>query len=495
MNSRNGRTRTVLPLPAYTKRKPLQGGRWGYYFEPPSWARNVAGDDERGACPVVAEALGEAYDPAVQRVERVLLPQFHSWRTGGVSDLTPENARVGTLTWLFAEYRTTDKFKKLSRGQRGLHEAGFALVGKHTLKDGRELGSVGLAAIDTGAVDRLYEKLLPMRDAEGLPIQAPDENGAPLVDKHGEPVILERRTTINHAMKSCRRAWNVVYRLHRSIVPGANPFARMGLVGAGGTVTEATYAELLAAVAAADRAGVPSLAAAFMVTWEWLQREDHIFTAFRLDHYRPKDRPDDVKVVHPKTGAEVWIPLFDVHAGARIALFPELMARMDALKRDRVGGGLFFMRDWVDRAAKIPVPWSTARGGLDLVRERTKGLLRAASIREEVSFTSFRHGGFTELGDAELTDAQIRALSRQKSSKIVQGYVKRTQRQIVEGTKRRRAIRPAPAAAASEVHQLAFAFGDPAARPARVAPAPVTREVADAVCADLGRTRRQKEPK
>ena len=47
----------------------------------------------------------------------------------------------------------------------------------------------------------------------------------------------------------------------------------------------------------------------------------------------------------------------------------------------------------------------------------------------------------TELGDSDLTDAQIRAISRHKSAKVLPGYVKVTQKQIVDGTKKRRATR------------------------------------------------------
>ena len=35
----------------------------------------------------------------------------------------------------------------------------------------------------------------------------------------------ERRTTINHAMKTCRRAWNVAARRNPGKVPPVNPFA------------------------------------------------------------------------------------------------------------------------------------------------------------------------------------------------------------------------------------------------------------------------------
>jgi hypothetical protein len=140
----------------------------------------------------------------------------------------------------------------------------------------------------------------------------------------------------------------------------------------------------------------------------------------------------------PKNGGAVWIPLFDKGA----PLFPELMARLDAMKRDRVGG-LFFMRDWPDPIAKVPLPWATPAGGLDFVKKKTKKVIRTAGLRDELSFTSFRHGGLTELGDADLTDTQIRALSRQKSTKVLPRYIKRTRRQIVAGTVKRRALREA----------------------------------------------------
>ena len=33
---------------------------------------------------------------------------------------------------------------------------------------------------------------------------------------------------------------------------------------------------------------------------------------------------------------------------------------------------------------------------------------RAAKLRDDLSFASFRHGGFTKAADADLTDAQLR---------------------------------------------------------------------------------------
>ena len=72
---------------------------------------------------------------------------------------------------------------------------------------------------------------------------------------------------------------------------------------------------------------------------------------------------------------------------------------------------------------------------------KVKEIIRAAGLRDELTFTSFRHGGFTEAGDAELTDREIRAQGRHKSPKVLPRYVKRTMRQVEAGAKKRRAVR------------------------------------------------------
>ena len=75
--------------------------------------------------------------------------------------------------------------------------------------------------------------------------------------------------------------------------------------------------------------GYPSLATAALIAWEWLQRERDIFATFDVTHYRPKERPNAVRVLHVKTGEENWIPLFDENG---VPLYPELMAELDAIQ-------------------------------------------------------------------------------------------------------------------------------------------------------------------
>jgi hypothetical protein len=54
--------RTALPLPRHVLRKPLKGGKHGYFFNIPTKAR-------KAGCPLRNEPLGTDYEAAVQRAE------------------------------------------------------------------------------------------------------------------------------------------------------------------------------------------------------------------------------------------------------------------------------------------------------------------------------------------------------------------------------------------------------------------------------------------
>jgi hypothetical protein len=408
------RPRSALPLPRYVQRKPLKSG-WAYFFNVPSWAR-------KAGCPVSNEPLGTDYTKAVERAETVLLPAFDSWRKGGRSDAAaPTGVAFGTLDWIFAEYRADRRFTKLDARTKRNHEVGFRLVGRHILKDGRKLGSVRVTSIDTAVVDALYEKLLIVKET----------------DADGNTIKRERRTTINHAMKSCRRAWKIAARRNPGKVPPVNPFAAMGLESSDRETPTANLAELQAFRAKAIELGLSSLATAALIGWEWLQREVDIFATFQVSDYRPKERPNAVRVIHEKTNEENWIPLFDEKTNA--PFYPELMAELDGIKRARIAG-LMLRRDWGQRA-----PWPTwpKEDEVDLTHmsRKVKEVIRAAGLRDELTFTSFRHGGFTEAADSDLTDAEMRAQGRHKSAKVLPRYAKRTMRQVAEGARKRRAAR------------------------------------------------------
>jgi hypothetical protein len=54
---------------------------------------------------------------------------------------------------------------------------------------------------------------------------------------------------------------------------------------------------------------------------------------------------------------------------------------------------------------------------------------------------AFRHGGMTELEEAELTDGQGRALSTHKTQQPYEGYAKRTAKRMLSATRKRHAHR------------------------------------------------------
>jgi hypothetical protein len=136
------------------------------------------------------------------------------------------------------------------RCRRRIHEGGFRLVGGYVLKDGRRLGAVRLALITTAVTDAIYEKLSVITS----------------IDANGNVIERERRTRVNHAMKTCHRAWNVAARRNPDKVPLINPFAKMGLRSSNRETPTATFAELQAFREMAVEMRLPSLASAAAAT-------------------------------------------------------------------------------------------------------------------------------------------------------------------------------------------------------------------------------------
>jgi hypothetical protein len=117
------------------------------------------------------------------------------------------------------------------------------------------------------------------------------------------------------------------------------------------------------------------------------------------------------------------------------------MARLDEIKRNRIGG-LMLVRDWKDDKEGRALPWPTGnKGDLTDTRHEVKRVILAAGLPDSLSFRSFRHGGLTETGDADMTDREILAQSAQTTAQVLPRYVKKTMRQVANGARKRRAMR------------------------------------------------------
>ncbi|MDB5091793.1 MAG: hypothetical protein JWR09_5787 [Mucilaginibacter sp.] len=96
------------------------------------------------------------------------------------------------------------------------------------------------------------------------------------------------------------------------------------------------------------------------------------------------------------------------------------------------------MRDAPDPRKKVNMPWMTGgNNAMRYVQSEVRRICRAAGLPEDLTFTSFRHGGHTDGGNADLTDAQMRALGGHKTTAALLRYAKETDTQRQVGARKR----------------------------------------------------------
>jgi hypothetical protein len=232
------------------------------------------------------------------------------------------------------------------------------------------------------------------------------------------------------AMVCCRTAWNWARRAKPEIIPALNPFMGVDLQYKATPTRPVTHAELLRFVKAADKAGDCSIGTAAMIAFYWLQREADIIGRLSwVQHYRPVDNPNIARIYHHKTHELVEMPLYDEDS---TVLWPELMERLDGSARR---GTLIVMRDKLDRKRKTYLPWKE-----DYFRDRVAEIRAAAGIAPAAKFMGLRHGGNTQGADADLTNAQLRALSGHRPASMTVP-LEQTMKQRREGARKRLAAR------------------------------------------------------
>lgn len=349
------------------------------------------------------EALGPDYALAIKRAAE-LNRHLDDWRRGrgAVKDIDLQTG-FGTLEWMVERYKGSRAWDKVSARSRYEYERALKLVLRYPLTSGAELGSVPLAAITARGVDKLYGKLqLGTR-------------------------VTKRLRQANLCIIRMARAWDAVRRLHPTIVPADNPFRGVELEHGKATTRAASRAEAYALHAALIAAGEPHLAAVPLICFEWHQRPENVLAGhLKWPDYRPADRPNTVRVLHNKTGVLVSLPLIDNDG----PLFPELTQYLDEL--ERLGVPVVLMKPKAEGAPAKPFLLRTARN-------RVRAAARTAGLADDLTLAACRHGGLTELGDAELTEQGVMALSGHKRPEAARLYLKRTEVQRATGARKRRA--------------------------------------------------------
>ena len=194
------------------------------------------------------------------------------------------------------------------------------------------------------------------------------------------------------------------------------------------TTKPATREEAYALHTALVAAGQQHLAAVPLICFEWHQRPENVLAGhLSWADYRSPERPDAVRILHHKTGELVWLPLSDADG----PLFPELTEYLDGL--ERLGIPIVLLKP----RSKKPKPARPFK--LRDARARVRRAAIKAKLPSHITFAACRHGGLTELGDAELTEQGVMALSGHRTPEAARLYVKRTETQRVTAARKRRA--------------------------------------------------------
>ncbi|MDF2234859.1 hypothetical protein P2H44_20045 [Albimonas sp. CAU 1670] len=401
-------------LPRYLRERRTKSGV-AYYWIPRS-------ADVASGWMISSVPLGRDLAAAIVRAE-ALNGDLDAWRAG-LDTSTTAAARPGSLDWMLTTYQASPRFRQLAVRSRDEYRRHMAHVSDRKTKRGRRVGDLAVADFDGAAADTLYLRLQTVEEEDGT--------------------IRHRIRQADFEIVILKAAWDVVQRLHPEAFPKGNPFRGVTPVKRRkATKTPATRAQAYALAEALRGLGHPGLGAAALICFEWLQRPENVLDgALAWTDYRPGA---SVRIDHWKTGETIDLAL----ASGGVALFPEIEAYLATVPK--LGAPVVC---WTGdharrpgRRAEAPVarPYTHRHAHSVVARAR-----KAAGLPDHVTLAACRHGGFTELGEAELTDGQIRALGGHRSPTMPAVYAKRTDK-VREGAARRRfEMRQAEAGAGSD---------------------------------------------
>jgi hypothetical protein len=404
----------TLALPRYVISKPLAGGRTAFYFNVPSKYRKLG-------CTIPNEPLGTDYREACGKDgdggrAAALNARFDEWdeiRRG--RPVTGDRAPIyGTIRWLFQEYRRSNAYtEKVALRSRPDYERTMLMVENVVTKKGDKLGDRKIKSVTPLSTEKIYGIINAGPKGERL--------------RQGEKAIA-----------LCRRAWRVVHRLH----PGEfdrdvpNPWdgvtLRRRTKGKKQAVTrDDVYRFALGCI----ERGRPEPAAAAVICFEWLQRPENVLAGIlKWPDYRNKEWPTAVKILHHKTGATVWHPLEEAIEGETIQFYADAENILAKLPRR---GLPMILREVKTRKGVAYKPFSFS-GFEKIVQTMRKDI---EGVPAHFTLDACRHGGMTELEEAELTEGQGRALSGHKTAQAYRGYAKETFDRAMAATRKRHAHR------------------------------------------------------
>jgi hypothetical protein len=274
-------------------------------------------------------------------------------------------------------------------------------------KRGDRIGDRPARSIGPEAADKIYERLCEGPRGQRL--------------RQAEKVVA-----------ICRTAWRVVRRSCPDVFNRDVPNPWEGLTKKRRTKQArpaATREQVYRFAWGAIEAGHPEPAAAAVICFEFLQRPENVLAGYLVwPDYRGKELPTAIKIVHHKTGAVIWHPLEEAADGGVVQFYADAEAVLACLPRRGVPMILKSKRDGTTE------PYAPKEMAKIVHRLRDRLGLPAT-----FTLDACRHGGMTELEEAELTDGQGRALSGHRTQRAYEGYAKRTLARALPATRKRHA--------------------------------------------------------
>ncbi|MDB5532652.1 MAG: hypothetical protein JWO28_967 [Hyphomicrobiales bacterium] len=408
-----------LDLPRHVLPKTLAGGKQAFYYNIPSHYRKLG-------CPVPNEPLGDymtacGVDGKGGRAATMntLFDEWNDARKGKVAE-NRAGVRIGTVDWLFREYKASRAYlDKVGERSRGGYEWSMQAICDTVSKKGDRLGSMPIKVVTPRIADMLYEKFIVSSD-----------KGTVL--RRGEKWV-----------GLCRKAWRVVHRLypHEFETKSPNPWPGVTMrnrvkVVKHAVTREDVYVFAKGCITEGSESAI-SAAAAAVICFEWLQRPENVIAGHvKWSGYRVKGKPPTIQIEHHKTGAIIDHPLEEeLDDGSIMQFYPEAEAVLSHLKRLGTPMILREIKTGKSDAAKT-VGKTFAFSGMQKIVQRMR---IACGLPVEFTLDACRHGGMTELEEAELTEGQGRALSAHRTRESYAGYAKRTAPRILAATRKRHA--------------------------------------------------------
>lgn len=402
----------TVPLPRYVIPKPLAGGKTGFYFNVPTYYRKLG-------CAIPNEPLGTNYIVACGQDgtggrAAALNALFDEWTAKREGEPVESIARYGTVDWLFRIYKSSGAYlDKVSIRSRPDYERTMLLVADIVTKKGDRIGDRRIMAITPVSADKLYAIIL---------------NGP----RGQRPRQAEKAAAL------CRKAWRVVRRLYPDVFDREVPNPWEGVTKkkrVKGRKPAATRDDVYTFAWGCVERSQPEAAAAAVICFEWLQRPENVLAGYlRWPDYRSPQFPASIRIEHHKTGEMIWHPLEERQDGELVQFYPEAESVLAKLPRRGIPMILYGPPTRKDKDPPPAKPYSF--GGMQKIVQRMRAEI---GLPKTFTLDACRHGGMTELEEAELTDGQGRALSAHKSQQSYEGYAKRTMKRALAATRKRRA--------------------------------------------------------